>query len=102
MPTQPHISAETRQKAARAAEEAILALGDDPAFMAPKKAADAALDATWAKLLGDARDRVATLIDAAEAYLYVTEVGLSKRPAEDIAAKRRGLKRALAMLEEER
>jgi hypothetical protein len=99
MPTPPRIPPETRQEAARAVEDAIdfYEVRDRPA--AAQLAADTAIDIAWSKLLGDARDRVATLIAAAEAYLYVTDAGLEKRPATDIAAKRRGLKRALAMLE---
>jgi isopropylmalate/homocitrate/citramalate synthase len=96
MPTPSRIPPETRQEAARAVAAVIPnALNEDVAV----RAADAAIDAAWSKLLGDARDRVATLISAADAYLYVTDAGLEKRPAEDIAAKRRALKRALAMLE---
>lgn len=65
-------------------------------------AAGSALDALWPKLLADARDRIATLIEAADAYLHATEKGGAKRPASDIAVKRRQLKRAMAMLEDEK
>lgn len=100
MPTPPRIPSETRQEAARAVMRHISFAKDLTGVSNAQRAADAAIDAAWSKLLGDARDRVTTLIHAADAYLYVTDEGLGKRPAEDIAAKRRGLRRALAMLEE--
>lgn len=104
MPTPPRIPPETRQEAVLDAAEAIddiRASGDQTAVSAAEAAVQAISDVVWSRLLGDARDRVATLIEAADAYLYVTDAGLTKRPAEDIAAKRRGLKRTLAMLEED-
>lgn len=114
MPTPPRIPPETRQEAAirveevldaleREAEAADILAGSMPADSSDRLA-NAAIDAAWAKLLGDARDRVAHLIEAADAYLCATErtrIGKPPRPASDIAAKRRGLKRALAMLEAE-
>jgi len=53
---------------------------------------DAVVAVVWPKMLGDCRDRVATVLHAARALVEAEE---AKTPAEDICAKRRGLQRAL-------
>lgn len=102
MPTSLRIPPETRQEARRRVEKALAVFSSPLHTDTAQTAVDVATEVLWAKLLGDARDRVATLIEAADAYLHATEKGGAKRPASDIAVKRRQLKRALAMLEEEK
>lgn len=88
----PRLPDETRQEALRRAEIAAedgRCQGCSPAVVA-RAAAEAALDVVWAKLVGDARDRTATVLVASRALLEA-----HKLPAETVAARRRGLQRAL-------
>lgn len=95
----PRIPAQTRQGAAQAVRDALDAQGVELTLEVASVAAGAAVDAAWSKLVGDARDRTATVLNAARALLEaqarVGEHGVQASTAEDLAAKRRGLERAL-------
>lgn len=62
-------------------------------------AADIALRVAWGKLEGDVNDRVGHLKEMARAYLDA--VANPSSPPENTQAKRRGLKRALSLLEDQ-
>lgn len=88
----PRIPPETRRGAVSAVSDALSdrVEGHPSADELAELAVDAVVDHLWRKVLGDARDRVATVLHAARGYLESDNT-----PAENIAAKRRGLARAL-------
>jgi hypothetical protein len=82
---EPRLSEETRSAAMRRVQRLHPDQGEEDVV-------DAVIEVVWPKMLGDCRDRIATVLHAARGLVEAED---SKTPAENIAAKRRGLLKAL-------